>query len=584
MASEKRPASFSSDDPSSNGASGDVDSWIFEPEPETFATEELPDREDFERLRAEKAQLEGEPQRLFAPLNADGEESEQAAAAPLDETSDVVPPAGSRPAALPDEEGADGFDLVRSGDTPTVAPRRSGTILPPRFRDLSGWDALRDLLVVLCFGSAFATALTDPRTESVPMLWPRIAAGIGLLALVAVYVLRWGPTYREGYDPKQPPNLKLIGVVRLVGMLPAFAVSIGVMLYDFVLSIPDLITPLPDGPRVGIGAGVALLLVGAVVGSERRGFEGYVPDAAAKARAETKLRVLRYAAFASFALAFVMMVGKAINGDLLFSLMTLGRSLGALALVVLIVRPKLNRASAWYVFITGAAGAMVVGGAADNTLRLDYAAPASFSNAYVWLPFVFAAFGVLVSRAYVRSSNLRFERVDWIVYAARAFEFSIVLHAVAIVIAVIQAVAIFFGYEGNIGVTLALVTIVFLAVLLGLSFLGRRALGYVDATKARSHAVSACVALAIVGFVGILVYSIASGAAAGLMNGGLALVVGIVAALMLTVPSPVVDEFGAPDLDRTFAQFRARESRVPSVLPFLPDISKATSERKSFPS
>lgn len=565
-------------------------SWIFGPEPETFATEKLPDREDFERLRAEKADLDREPEKLFAPLERQHEPDTDTASIPVvrppgadDSLSEPgAPGAGSVTApAVPVRQPSPG-DRVRSGDTPASPPRKSAVTLPPRFRDVSGWDALRDLLVVLCFGAAFVTSFTEV-PEALSMLWPRLAAGFGILAIVAVYVLRWAPTYKEGYDPKKPPYLKWLGTVRFVGMLPAFAVALGTMMYDLVASVPDLFTPLPDGPRVGIGAGVALLLLGATVGAERRGFEGYVPDEKNKRRAALKLQALRIAAFVSLAIAVAMMVGKAVNGDFLFSLVTLSRTIAAVALVLLVVRPRLNRTPEWYVFLTGVAGAMVLGGAADSTLRLDYAAEASFSNAYVWLPFLFLAFGVLISRAYVRSAPVRFERSDWIVYAARTFEFSIVMHAVALVVALVYLVAILAGYPGPSGYIFAICRVVLLVLLFVLSVIARRCLDLTDSTKARSHAVSAGVGLAVLGFVGIVVYSIADGDAASLTNGGLALVVGIVASLMLTVPTPERDEYGAPDLARTFAHFRERNSRVPSMVPFLPDTSRDTATRKSFP-
>ena len=140
------------------------------------------------------------------------------------------------------------------------------------------------------------------------------------------------------------------------------------------------------------------------MGSERRGFEGYVPGAAAKARAGRWILVLRVLLLVSFALSLVMVVGKAVNGDPAFALVTLSNSLGSLALGLFIANPKLNEQPSWYVFLVGATAAMVVGAAADNSLRLEYAAPGSFSTSYVWLPFAFAAFGLLLSRSYVRSS------------------------------------------------------------------------------------------------------------------------------------------------------------------------------------
>ncbi|MDO5644560.1 MAG: hypothetical protein Q4G21_02555 [Dermabacter sp.] len=545
----------------SGGRGSEGDEWIFPSEPGTLPTERLPSREDFERIRREKAHLSGDPDHYFAPRTS----AQDSAPLPL-------PAHDASPATY-----------ARSGYTPAAAPRPAASVLPPRFRDLSGWDALRDLLVVLCFGSAAVTTFTQ-NPEAVPMLVPRLAAGLGFAAMVAVYVLRWAPTYRTGEAAQREPNLRLIGTVRLVGMVPAALVALGTIGYDLAASIPDLLTPLPDGPRVGLGAGVSLLLLGAIVGSERRGFEGYVPDAAHKARAGRVLGILRYAALGSFALAAVMMVGKAVSGDGLFSLVTFARSLTGLALVLLIVQPGLRRSPSWYVFLTGVAGAIVVGAAADNTLRLSYAAPVSFSTSYVWLPFVVAAFGLLISRAYVRSSALRFTRVDWIVYAARTLEFSVLMHGVSLVVSALMALAIVLGYPSRVGLPLTLAAMLLALLFALLSAFARRALDYRDASRARAHAVVAGVALTVIGFVSVLVYSLASGDAAGLTNGGLALLIGMSSALMLTVPTPVRDEHGAPDLDATFTAFRARELAPSIAQRFLPDISRATAERKAFPS
>ena len=77
--------------------------------------------------------------------------------------------------------------------------------------------------------------------------------------------------------------------------------------------------------------------------------------------------------------------------------------------------------------------------------------------------------------------------------------------------------------------------------------------------------------------------SIATASGAGLVTGGVALVLGIATALMLTVPAPVRDEFGAPDISRMFADFRARDNGHVSLLDLVPDVTEATAERKTFP-
>ena len=392
------------------------------------------------------------------------------------------------------------------------------------------------------------------------------------------------PAYTKDPKPRGPEHFSYLGIVRKVGMLPAFAASIGVLGYDLVASIPDLLTPLPEGPRVGVGVSVALLLFGAVMGSERRGFEGYVPDAAAKARAGRWILVLRVLLLVSFALSLVMVVGKAVNGDPAFALVTLSNSLGSLALGLFIANPKLNEQPSWYVFLVGATAAMVVGAAADNSLRLEYAAPGSFSTSYVWLPFAFAAFGLLLSRSYVRSSTHNFKRVDWLMYAARTFEFSRTMHGVAFAAVLVYFAAILVGYDARGGSGLAILQLLLVALLALLSHFGRKALVRKNAVKARGHAVSIGAALTLLGFLGVIVFSVVTGAAAGLTNGGLGLVAGITAALMITVPAPVRDEHGVPDLERTFAEFRARINGAAGATAFLPDVSEARRRTHRFPS
>ncbi|MDU1122614.1 MAG: hypothetical protein E7A10_02850, partial [Dermabacter sp.] len=112
---------------------------------------------------------------------------------------------------------------------------------------------------------------------------------------------------------------------------------------------------------------------------------------------------------------------------------------------------------------------------------------------------------------------------------------------------------------------------------------GRKALVRKDAVKARGHAVSIGAALTLLGFLGVIVFSVVTGAAAGLTNGGLGLVAGITAALMITVPAPVRDEHGVPDLERTFAEFRARINGAAGATAFLPDVSEARRRTHRFP-
>lgn len=88
----------------------------------------------------------------------------------------------------------------------------------------------------------------------------------------------------------------------------------------------------------------------------------------------------------------------------------------------------------------------------------------------------------------------------------------------------------------------------------------------------------------VVGFLDVIVNSLATGAGAGLMTGGVALAIGVAAALMLTVPAPVRDDYGAPDLGRMFADFRTRNTPGTSASPeLIPDVSEERARIKVFP-
>src|SRR5699024_11700017 len=95
----------------------------------------------------------------------------------------------------------------------------------------------------------------------------------------------------------------------------------------------------------------------------------------------------------------------------------------------------------WYVLSTAVVAALVVAALADNTLELQFAAPLSFASGFVYLPFLFAAFGLMISRSFVRSMPVSFRRTDWLVYSVRAFEFSALMHAAAVLWHLLAAIA-----------------------------------------------------------------------------------------------------------------------------------------------
>ena len=184
----------------------------------------------------------------------------------------------------------------------------------------------------------------------------------------------------------------------------------------------------------------------------------------------------------------------------------------------------------------------------------------------MWLPFAFAAFGLLLSRSYVRSSTHNFKRVDWLMYAARTFEFSRTMHGVAFAAVLVYFAAILVGYDARGGSGLVILQLLLVALLALLSHFGRKALVRKNAVKARGHAVSIGAALTLLGFLGVIVFSVVTGAAAGLTNGGL----GLVAAQPARQPSfPMCPK---PGVGRTVSPraFPPRRFRRPPLIPTPP--------------
>lgn len=533
------------------GQTGDDSDWLFAPaDPHTLPTDRLPGREEFERYAAP---LVARPSRPAMPR--------------LDDTGSLEPI--TEDAARPEPAS-----YARSGRTPNAeeAEQPRAIALPPRFADLGMFDALRDIVALVCLVSALTTVFTLGRFAVLDVVG-RSAVGLALASLIAVHLLRWIP---------QQPRLPLIRTIRVVGLLPALLVALGTLLLDLVLSLPVLFAPLPEGPPVGIGVGVALLLVGVLVGIEPRAHEGYLPAETARRRARSLLIGIGAAAAGAFALSLVMLVGRVFTTGWAFSLAELADALVSALLLTIVIGSAVRRERSWFVFSAAAVAGLVLGAITDNTLRLSFAAPQSAATGFVYLPFLFAAFAVMISRSFVRTMPVSFRRVDWIVYAVRAFEFSIVMHAAATVWNLLVAVAALDG-QGDGGTVLHLLDAVICACFVVVSVFARRALLERPADQARASAVVAAVVLVVVGFLDVIVNSLATGAGAGLATGGVALGIGIAAALMLTVPAPVRDEFGAPDLARMFEDFRLRDTGRYTLLSRVPDIAAERARKKTFP-
>ncbi len=545
--------------------------WIFAiDDPHSLPTDRLPGREEFDRyatpLLARRGKglalpAESEPEARTGAIPALGEDGEPEA----DETEAVVAPL-ARPRTV---------SYARSGTTPNAEDDEvpiAGFQLPERFKDLGLFDALRDVLALICLSSALTTTFTVASNPVLDLLG-KTAIGVALAALVVVHGLRWIP---------QSPPLRVVRVLRMVGMAPALAVALLVLGADLVLSLPVLFAPLPDGPPVGIGVGVPLLLLGAILGIEPRAHEGYLPQERARRTVRKVLFGVGIAAAAALLLALVMIIGRLFTTGWEFSLMALANTLISALLLAVVLASALRRERSWYVFSTAVVAALAIAALADNSLGLQFAAPISVARGFVYLPFLFAALGLMISRSFVRSMPLSFRRTDWLVYSVRALELSALMHTAAVLWHLMGALAATSVTRPG-GPVLHLVDAVVCACFVLVSLFGRTALLSRPAVSARASGVVASLVLVVVGFLDVIVNSIATASGAGLVTGGVALVLGIATALMLTVPAPVRDEFGAPDISRMFADFRARDNGRVSLLDLVPDVAEATAERKSFP-
>ena len=242
--------------------------WIFAiDDPHSLPTDRLPSREEFDRYAA--------------PLLA---RRENGPALPPDTATGAIPAIEDDAAEAPDGGGEDVVaplarprvvSYARSGTTPNAEDDEipiAGFQLPERFKDLGLFDALRDVLALICLTAALTTVFTVAHSPVLDLLG-KIAIGLALAALVAVHALRWIPA---------SPPLRALRVLRMAGMAPALLVAVLVLGADLVLSLPVLFAPLPDGPPVGIGVGVPLLLLGAILGIEPRAHEGYLPQERAR--------------------------------------------------------------------------------------------------------------------------------------------------------------------------------------------------------------------------------------------------------------------------------------------------------------
>ena len=120
----------------------------------------------------------------------------------------------------------------------------------------------------------------------------------------------------------------------------------------------------------------------------------------------------------------------------------------------------------------------------------------------MYLPFLFAALGLMISRSFVRTMPISFRRTDWLVFTVRAFELSAVMHTAAVVWHLLAAIVAVDGRAP--GSTIlhlidAVVCVCFVVVFL----FGRTSLLSRPAMSARANGVVAGLILVVVGFLDV---------------------------------------------------------------------------------
>src|SRR5699024_7733850 len=231
--------------------------WSFAAgDPHDLPTDRLPDRAEFDRYAtpllarrdAGPAMPPGENETVdLSSLDiehpdadpARGSDAEPAAATGA---IPVLGPDGDPVPAAPDDEEAlvaplsrpGAVSYARSGTTPNAEDEDEtpwyGFVPLHRFRALGVLAALRDVAAPICLAAALTTTFTLARTPR-PYLLGKFGLGPALLALVAVHLLRWVPS---------PPPRGAVRLLRFIGMLPALATAVTVVVVDLVLSLPKL--------------------------------------------------------------------------------------------------------------------------------------------------------------------------------------------------------------------------------------------------------------------------------------------------------------------------------------------------------
>src|SRR5699024_9062391 len=143
-------------------------------------------------------------------------------------------------------------------------------------------------------------------------------------------------------------------------------------------------------------------------------------QARARRAARTMLIGVGIAAAAALLIALVMIVGRIFTTGWAYSLLAFANASISVLLLGIVLAAALRRERAWYVLSTAVVAALVIAALADSTRALRFAAPLTSASGFGYLPFLSAAFGLLISRSFVRNVPVSFRRTGWLVYSVRA--------------------------------------------------------------------------------------------------------------------------------------------------------------------
>lgn len=530
----------------------------------TFPTEQLPGRRDVEH-RVRDAGEPAEPGTRTAETPAvesaltdeEWQPTETVPRLPGDEdTGPVLQPGADGMPALP--ATTPGATYARSGTTPAEAPGQKrgrwrldlSTMRNPLV-DVHPDDLLRDLVAVVLLATSLTSAWTW--TGATTSSWPAfVAILVSTLVLPLVHVLR---AVRFGGRAVGDRHLRW---VRLLGMVPAAAAALAAIMTDLVLSVVVVLGPLSLADSRGIGIGVALALSGALLGVEPRRHEGWSATERSRTVLHLLQRIVLVALAGSTVLALAALVPRALVAGAPGVLVGVSEMLVTLVYLALLADVVRSRRADRYVVAIGVFAVLLIGGAFDTMLRLDFAAPQSFAFGYVSMPFGFALATLLLSRTWVDELGPTFVHDSWRAFGARLMAFSALAHVVGLVATVLMLIVRVRTGEGGIVVTV--LSLVGLAALAALSWAIRGSLRSEAVDRGRSRAVLLSLGLVALGFLGVIVTTIALGTSMQTTTGGLGLFAGLAVVLMLTVPVSMRERYGAPDFGRMWAEAKPGRS------------------------